>query len=283
MESPLAPGARHDARRLLASARVVHPFPSFLVAGLTTALLPLADGDAGIGLYLALGSGMLLFQFAIGIVNDVVDAPDDRLTKPWKPVANGSISRQAAIRLAVVCAGGGLVVTIWFPLAAWLVGMLGLACGLSYDLFFKRTVLAWVPWSIAFPLVPTWVFLAAGEWSPLLWWGYPLGALLGLSLYFADQAPDVPQERSLGVRGAAHRLGPGRSRLLAIMLFGLAASLVVLVLLVEARERAPFAAIIALAVALFSGRATALLGRDGLFALLAGGGALLAAVFISAA
>ncbi|HEY4668470.1 MAG TPA: UbiA family prenyltransferase [Tepidiformaceae bacterium] len=283
MESPVTPGARRDSVRLLTTLRVVHPFPSFLVAGLTVALVPLANADAGLGLYLSLGIGMLLFQFAIGLVNDLVDSADDRLTKPWKPVASGAISRATAVRLAVACAGGGLLATIGLPLGAWPVGLLGLLCGLSYDVYFKRTALSWLPLSIALPLVPAWVFLAVGEWSWLLWWAYPLGALLGPSLYFANQAPDVPPERALGMQGAAHRVGASRSRLIALTLFGLAASLAVLVLLVEGREQALFAAIIAIVVALFSRRSTALLGRDGFFTLLAAGAALLAAVFVSAA
>src|SRR3970040_504096 len=76
VESPVTPGTRRDSVRLLTTLRVVHPFPSFLVAGLTVALVPLANADAGLGLYLSLGIGMLLFQFAIGLVNDLVDSAD---------------------------------------------------------------------------------------------------------------------------------------------------------------------------------------------------------------
>jgi 4-hydroxybenzoate polyprenyltransferase len=229
-----------------------------------------------------LGLGMLLFQFSIGTVNDIVDVEDDRIAKPWKPLPSGRVSRSTAVLLAAASAGAGLLVTFGLPLGAWLVGLAGLACGLSYDVVLKRTVLSWIPWSIALPLIPTWVFLAAGEWSGLLWWTYPLGALLGLSLYFANQSPDIPVEQTLGVRGAAHRMGAMRSRLLAMAAFGLAASLVVVVLVAEERSRAPFAAVTALVVALLSSRSERL-GRDGLFGILAGGGALLGAIFLSAA
>ena len=50
------------------------------MTALTVALVPLADRNAGIGLYLALGLGMLAYQFSIGVTNDIIDLPDDRST-----------------------------------------------------------------------------------------------------------------------------------------------------------------------------------------------------------
>ncbi len=262
--------------------RLLHPFPSFLVAGLTIALLRVADSDAGIALYLQLGLGMLLYQFSIGIANDVVDAADDARAKPWKALPRGSVSRQKAVLAAAACAGGGLLVTLGLDSGVWLVGLAGWLCGMVYDVWLKRTRLSWLPYSIAFPLVPVWVYLAADAWRPLLWWVFPLGAALGLSLHLANQSPDIAADRAAGVRGAAQTLGSARSRGAAIAMFGLAGAAAVSVLAFESSGRAALAATDVLFAALMAPRATRFFGRDGLFGLLCAATAVLAVVFLSA-
>ena len=267
---------------MVAALRLLHPFPSFLVAGLTVALVRVAQADAGPGLYLQLGLGMLLYQFSIGIANDVVDAPDDAVAKPWKALPRGVVSRRAAVLAAAGCAGGGLAVTAGLETLVWLVGLVGWSCGLAYDLHLKRTRLSWLPYSVAFPLLPVWVYLAADAWRPVLWWVLPLGAVLGLALHLANQAPDVAADRSAGVRGAAQTLGGARAQGLAIALFGASGAIAVAVLAFESSGRAALAATDVLFAALMAPRATRHFGRDGLFGLLCAATSVLAVVFLSA-
>jgi 4-hydroxybenzoate polyprenyltransferase len=262
--------------------RLVHPFPSLLVAGICTGLVRFAAADAPAGTYLRVGLGMLLYQFAIGIVNDVIDTDDDARTKPWKALPRGALGRRTATWLAAAAAGAGVITTAGLPTGAFLVGLLGLAAGLAYDVHFKRTALSWVPWAIAFPVIPCFSVLAAGAWDPLLWWTFPLGGVLGLSLNLANQSADVPAERRLGVRGAAHRLGMSRSRRLSLACFGLAASVAVLLLALREPDRAVYSAAAAATVALLAPRASGRLGHDAFFGLLAAGSAVLAVLFISA-
>lgn len=262
--------------------RLLHPFPSLLVAGLTAALVPFADRYADAPLYVVLGLGMLLFQFAIGAANDAADASADLAAKPWKPIPAGIVSVRTATFVAAGCAGAGLVVTADLQLGAWLVGVAGLLCGLSYDLALKRTAFSWLPWSLAFPLVPTWVYLAADAWEPPLAWIFPLGVCLGLALYLANQAPDVESDRAAGVRGLAQILGQRRSLRLALGLFGAAASGACVVLLLAAPAQAALAAATALIVLLLVPRSTRLFGANGFFGLLAVSSAALALVFVSA-
>ena len=262
--------------------RVLHPFPSLLVAALTVALAAFADPDAPRGLVVRLGVGMLLFQFAIGVTNDIVDLEDDRRAKSWKPIARGAISRQRAVLLAAGFAGAGLLVTAALPLAAWLMGAAGLFCGLSYDTYFKRTPLSWLPYAVAIPLIPAWVYTALERWDGFLWWVFPLGALLGLSVHLANQAPDITADRERGVDGIAHRLGGRRSRGIAIALFGIVASIAVLVLLSRSPGRSVLAAVDGATVAMLAPRVPMFFGRDGLFGLFAAGSAVLAVVFLSA-
>src|SRR5690606_8208932 len=147
--------------------------------------------DARAGRYAVLGLGMLLFQFAIGLTNDIVDIEDDRVAKPWKPLVRGDHSPRVARRLAAGFAVGGLLLTLTLPPIAWAIGALGLASGLAYDLRLKRTDFSWLPYSIALPLVPIWVHTATEAWRASLWWAVPLGAILGLALHLANQAPDL--------------------------------------------------------------------------------------------
>ena len=267
---------------LVAVLRLLHPFPSVLLAGLTVALVRVADADAGLGLYLQLGLGMLLYQFSIGITNDVVDADDDAVAKAWKALPRGIVSRRAAVLAAAGCAGTALLFTAGLDTGVWLIGLAGWACGMAYDLWLKRTRLSWLPYSIAFPLVPVWVYLATDAWRPLLWWVFPLGALLGLGLHLANQTPDVEADRRAGVRGTAQTLGAARSRAMAVGLVGAAGALAVGVLAFESSGRAALAATDVLFAALIAPRATRYFGRDGLFGLLCAATAVLAVVFLSA-
>ncbi|HEX6030515.1 MAG TPA: UbiA family prenyltransferase [Tepidiformaceae bacterium] len=261
--------------------RVLHPFPSFLVAALTVAIVPFADPDAPVSLYVALGLGMLLYQFAIGVANDITDAPDDAQNKPWKPIARGAITLRAGKLLVAGLAGAGLLVTSGLDPGAWLIGLAGLSAGLAYDVHFKRTRLSWLPWAIAFPLIPVWVYTAADAWDDLLWWVFPLGAMLAVALYFANQAPGADAEREVG--GLAQQFGERASRAAGMALFGLTSSIAVVVLLVVARPQAMLAAIAAAVTVVLIPRAQVYFGHDGVFGVLAAGSAALAVAFLAAA
>ncbi len=266
----------------VSAVRFVHPFPSLVVTAVTVAFAFFADHSPPVARLLELGFAMLSYQFAIGAANDLVDAADDRAAKPWKAIPRGVLSRRTAIALAAGFAGAGMVISAPLPGAPWLVGIAGLFCGLAYDVQLKRTALSWLPFAIAFPLIPVWVYLALDRWDSLLWAAFPLGALLGFALHLANQAPDVPKEPNL--RGIAHRLGTERAANLALGVFGLAGAVAVVVLLFAS---APMQALLAAANVLIAGimsrRAVATFGPDGLFGLLAASSAVLAVLFMSAA
>ena len=262
-----------------AAFRSAHPFPSILVALLTVALVPLADRDAPLRLYPLLGGAMLLFQFTIGLVNDLVDVEADRREKPWKPLARGAISARQVRWLAIGCGTLGLALTMALPLAAVLIAICGLAAGLAYDLWLKETPLSWLPYSVALPLLPSWVYVATGEWQPLLWWALPLGAALGFALHLSNEAPDVGRT---GVKGLPGQLGPRWSRRLALAIFVTIAFAVAILVLPSSRALALTVVLVALGTALVAPWSTRL-GRDGHFGLLAIGSAAITVLFFLAA
>lgn len=265
----------------LRALRLLHPFPSLLVTAVTLALVPLADAEAPLSRYLALGAGMLSYQFAIGVSNDLIDSEDDARAKPWKAIPSGAVSRRLALALALAFVASGVAATLLLPAAAFYVGIGCLLSGLAYNALFKRTALSWLPYAVAMPLLPTFVFTASRAWDALLWWVFPLGILLGFALQLANQAADVADSSApLGLPGA---LGARAASRLAIATFGAAASLATIVLLAAGRPQAWAGAAIAIVGLLFGGRATRLFGRDGAFGVLAVSSALLAIAFVSAA
>lgn len=275
-----APKSRPLPPRLVSLARVVHPFPSLLVTAVTAGMAFIAVSDPPLGTVAVLAVGMLCFQFAIGLANDVVDAPEDAATKPWKAIPRGVLSRKHAVAAAAGFAGAGMLITSGLPFGAWLVGLGGLACGLLYDVQFKRTALSWLPLAVALPLVPVWVFLSLDAWDQVLWWAFPLGGLLGLSLHLANQLPDLAFEPGSG--GAAHRIGARRTMAAALGLYGAAAVMASAVLF--ATSVAGLGALVAFG-ALFTGslasRSVSFFGRDGFFGLLATSSALLGVIFLA--
>jgi 4-hydroxybenzoate polyprenyltransferase len=248
-----------------------------LVTLLILAIVPLAERDAPLSAYLALGGGMLIFQFTIGLVNDIVDVEDDRTAKPWKPLVRYELSATVPTIFAVGMAITGLLITLQLPWRGWVIGVLGLLCGLSYDMYFKRTDWSWLPYSIAFPLVPLWVYVALDTWRPMLWWVLPLGILAGFALHLANQAPDAGAGRAAGLSG---RLGEPRSMHLAVVLFEVVAVVVVVLIRPDSASLAVAAAVVAAAILGISLGARRLIGRNGMFHMLALGSAALTVLFL---
>ncbi len=150
---------------------------------------------------------MLGGQLAIGATNELVDLPYDTVGKPWKPLPSGHVS----IRGARTMVGAGLIVMVAFgsrfgPLPFALLA-LGTGLGIAYNLWFKRTVWSWLPYLLALPLLPIWVFAALGKPEPRLLLLYPLGALATVGVHLAQSLPDVAIDRAAGLPTAPSRLG----------------------------------------------------------------------------
>jgi 4-hydroxybenzoate polyprenyltransferase len=197
--------------RAIRGVRVVHPFPTLLTVGATAGLAFVADATPGATVLARMLVAMALIQCAIGAVNDVADRELDAASKPRKPIVAGIVTPRAAVAVAVGCALGGIAIAATLGWASLALAGVGLGCGLLYDLRLKRTVLSALPFMVAIPTLPLWVWVTFGRWDPVLWWLLPLGALIGLSVHMVNTLPDIDTDAAAGVRGLAHRLGRSRA------------------------------------------------------------------------
>jgi 4-hydroxybenzoate polyprenyltransferase len=154
---------------------------------------------------------MLGGQLAIGATNELVDMPSDALAKPGKPLPSGAVT-QRGTRIMVFA---GLVMMIGFGLVfgpiPFVLLALGTGIGLAYDVWFKRTTWSWLPYILALPLLPIWVFAALGRPEPRLLVLYPLGALAAIGVHFAQALPDVDADRIAGLQTVTIWLGTERT------------------------------------------------------------------------
>lgn len=186
--------------------RVVHPFPSALdaVAAVTIALI----AGAQVGVAVRLGLGMLGLQFAIGAANDYADVASDSVAKPRKPIAAGLVSRRAAAVVCVIAAGLGLLAAVSVGIWAAIVGVVGLADGLVYDLRLKRTPLAWIAFAAGVGLLPLYAWWGARGSVPAALIGVvALAVLAGATLALANAYADLEGDARSGIASVATLLG----------------------------------------------------------------------------
>lgn len=205
-------GRRRVGRWLYGLFRLLHPFPTAMNVAATLLFAALAWGGwPGWGAALRLAAGMLAAQGAIGAANDYADRDLDRAAKPHKPLVAGWVSPRAALAVLAALLAVALGMAASFgPASLGLVGA-ALAVGLLYDVRLKRTALSWLPYLVAIPLEPLWVWAALGRFTPRLLWLYPLGAAPLLALHLANALADDTGDAARGVAGLVQRLGRRRA------------------------------------------------------------------------
>jgi 4-hydroxybenzoate polyprenyltransferase len=178
------------------------------------ALVLLAGGEVRAAVLL--GLGMLGLQFSIGAANDWFDVDLDALTKPAKPIPASRVTRRGAAVVAFVCGAGGLALAAagagpgGFATFACALGML--AAGLVYDARLKRTAFSWLPFAVAFPLLPLYSWLGAvGHPPPGASVLLPVAFLAGPTLQLANGLVDAERDVRGGVLGLVARVGRQRA------------------------------------------------------------------------
>jgi protoheme IX farnesyltransferase len=180
---------------------MAHPGPSVLVTVVLVAIAGLAEHRVPDATRIAqLIGAMLPVQLCIGVINDVVDIRADALTKPYKPLVRGVVSRSRATSVGVVLGVVGLAVAATINLATLGFDALALGAGLAYDLGLRRTPLSWVPWWAGMAVLPLEGYASAGSIPTQLLLLVPLSALVAVGLHFANALPDIDGDRRAGRR-----------------------------------------------------------------------------------
>jgi len=222
-----APAAdRGAAAALVTRLRLVHPFPS-LLDGAVVAVIALVGGG-GLTVAATLGASMVLLQFAIGTLNDIVDAPADRVSRVDKAIPGGLVSIQKARGIAVACAAAGLLLAATAGPGVVLLALLGLGIGAVYDLRAKGTSWSWIPLSIGIPILPAYGWLGATGVLPAVFVVLvPAAANAGAALAIANAVVDMDRDVAAGAGSVAVALGPGRASVIVVVLHLVVATLAV--------------------------------------------------------
>lgn len=206
--------------------RLPHALPVLIVLGATAAISFVVDSNAAWRTHAGILVAMLGAQVVIGVVNELVDLDLDRGARPDKPLVSGLVSRRGAINLLVVAVAvmvvAGSTLGIW-PL---LVCLLGCGIGVAYSLWLKRTLVAFLPYVAAIPLLPIWVALSHGQLDGQWLLLFPLGALALTGVQIAQSLPDVLSDRAAGIHSVTTVLGEPRSLLTCWVLIVVSTGLV---------------------------------------------------------
>lgn len=201
----------HVLRALRGIVVMLHPMPVLCTLVATALFALFARYPPHAPTLLRLIGAMAALQMAIGALNDYVDLPLDRQTKPWKPLVRGDLQPRTALWLTIVGLLAGLFVVAALGTLAVVLAMVGAGAGIVYNLYLKTTVWSWFPYLVGLPLLPVWVWIAIRGWDIRLLLLYPLGALMVIGLHLADTLPDIDADKEHGVQGFAHRLGARRA------------------------------------------------------------------------
>jgi 4-hydroxybenzoate polyprenyltransferase len=152
---------------------------------------------------------VFLNQASVGISNDAIDSPRDTEAKRWeKPIPAGDLSGRVAWIFAGIAGMASLVLSFLVGPVVAVSQAVFLAAGWAYNLGLKATVWSGACYAVGFGSLPLVVSYAAPlpQFPPV--WVVAIAALLGLSAHFANVLPDLGTDRTQGVVGLPHLLGP---------------------------------------------------------------------------
>ena len=218
---------------------LLHPVPSLLTTVAAVGFAVIFGIGPGNSRLWWIASIMLLVQFSISALNEWADADLDRLAGRRRPIPLGLVSPSTALTVAVLCAIGAFLLSTLaqFGTVSLLLVGIGLACGWAYDLRFKGTPLSFLPFAIAFPLMPFWIGMLAGRPASALGILFLGGSPLATAIHLADAIPDRDRDRAAGLRTLAVALGQPGAELVAVGLL-LVGTLVSMVLTIHGGQTA---------------------------------------------
>ncbi len=170
--------------------------------------------------------GVFTGQLVVGWSNDLYDYQDDlRHDRQNKPLVAQSISQKTLQRWLRFMVPFSFIANLFGPLGirGGLVYMLGIACGVAYNFYFKFSPLSPLPYAIAFAALPSSIAISKEITPPTwMWLG---GALFGMAAHFINVVKDMKEDQVSQIRGLPQILGTKKSILVASVLIALGIAL----------------------------------------------------------
>ena len=166
--------------------------------------------------------GVFTGQLVVGWSNDLYDLEDDlKHQRSKKPLVAGLITKEYLQKWLRFMVPFSFVANLLGPLGikGGSVYMLGIACGVAYNFYFKFTMLSPLPFAIAFAALPSCVVISKDLNPPL--WMLLGGALFGMAAHFINVIKDMDQDQASGIKGLPQRLGKTKSIAAAAVLTAL--------------------------------------------------------------
>ena len=172
--------------------------------------------------------GVFTGQLVVGWSNDLYDYQDDLSHQRMnKPLVSGLITEEFLRKWLRIMLPFSFVANLLGPLGikGGLVYMLGIACGVGYNFYFKFSWLSPLPYAIAFAALPSSVAISKDITPPLwMWLG---GALFGMAAHFINVLKDMKADQKSGIRGLPQRLGSLNSIIAAVALIALGVAVLI--------------------------------------------------------
>ena len=171
---------------------------------------------------LVIAFGIFLGQLLVGFTNDLYDYQDDlKHNRTDKPLVSGKITTsqlKSAIKIVTPLA---ILVNLFGPLGVngGLIYLLGVGLGISYNFYFKFTLLSPLPYALAFAALVAAIVVATDRTPPP--WLLISAACLGVAAHFANVIKDINEDLKSEIIGLPQKLGKKASRvIIAILLIG---------------------------------------------------------------
>jgi poly(3-hydroxybutyrate) depolymerase len=203
--------------KLRAFAKAAHFGPTMIITAISFLLATRLwwEGPA----YL-IAVTVFLGQLVIGWSNDIYDYEDDvKHNRLNKPLVAGTITVQQLRKATFILLPVAVIANLLGPLGLKGGGvyLLGVACGIAYNFYFKFSPLSFLPYAVACAALPASIFLATERTPPV--WVLAVGALLGVAFHFVNVIKDIDQDRDSNIGGLPQRLGKRPSIIMALILF----------------------------------------------------------------
>lgn len=201
---------------LLALLKASHFGPTIAV---TTVSLLLATSLWWEGPAYVIAFGVFLGQLLVGFTNDLIDYSDDlKHNRLSKPLVSGELTTTKLRRAIKVVIPFTILLNIFGPLGikGGLIYLFGVGMGVSYNFYFKSTLLSPIPYALAFAALVSSIIVSTDRTPPL--WFITAAALLGVAAHFANVLKDLDQDLESKIRGLPQHIGKKGSRLVTSLL-----------------------------------------------------------------